>query len=78
LIVLVFCMAAQKKAKIASAKGAKKKFSFDGKVIKPCLFVSKNKKLICAEYETGGLVVSKAGDVLSWTDVMADAKIIEG
>ena len=68
-------MAGAKKAKIASAKGAKKKYSYEGKVINPCVFLSKGTRMICAEYETGGIVVDANKNALPWAEVLLKATI---
>ena len=59
-------MAGAKKAKVASAKGAKVKFMIEGKVIKPCVLLAKGKRMVCAEYESGGVVLDSAKNPLPW------------
>ena len=69
-------MSGAKKAKIASAKGAKKKYSYNGKVIKPCVFLSQGRRMVCAEYETGGIVVDANKNALPWAEVVTKATIV--
>ena len=70
-------MATVKKAKVASSKGAKKKYNYEGKPIKPCVFLSQGKRMICAEYETGGLVLDSNKKALPWAEIVVKATITQ-
>jgi|GEM_PF-6164223 len=63
-------MAGAKKAKVASSKGAKVKFTIEGKAIKPCVLLAKGRRMVCAEFETGGIVLDATKSPLSWKGAM--------